>query len=372
MKPGSHSKDILNKSTNRKPKKKPVLGKRPVSGRQLRNRLIIIFGSIIFILFIAVMFVIHTNPFRSVPEDLTITVAWSPGSTVDEMVRVLAREMDSHFTLSNISGANGANGANAVFRSPHNGGNILATTLSSFVTSEAMGFADSSHRDWETWLCAFSPAFIVVAYDSPYMTIHDLIAAIRDNPGTIRCADDGYGSIAFTAAELFSSKTALEVSHVSFSGNTPAIDAVLDNNAEFAILLSTQVINHLQAGLLRPLGVFRDADFLLGGDTDIIIPSIAGISDGLDALLPYGEYYGFFIPGNIPDEHFEIWDKMIKSAVASLTFTEFIRTAGIVPITPDRNSNSGIVERYSSVTNWTLYNAGFLPTNPDKLGIPSP
>ena len=342
--------------------------KKPAIKISLKNRLIIICACIAVV--IAVSVLLFTNPIKSVPDNITITVAWNPGSTIDDIVRVLIREMDVPVTLHNVTGANGANGANTVYRSMSNGENILATNLSAFVTSEAMGFADNSHRDWESWLLAFVPAVIVVANDSPYTAINELINAIRENPGAIRLADEGYGTVSYVAAELFSSQVVLELNHQSFSGSNQVIEALFDYNADFAILLSAQAADYIRSGDLRALGVFDINDFSF--DSDYSIPSIADLDNRLSAFLPFGEYFGLFVPKNTPSAQFNSLDSIIIEAVSSESFDKFCKEAGLKAITPDRSRNNSIVEHICSVMNWTLYNAGFLPANPNTLGIPKP
>jgi len=349
-----------------------VISNKKVSKRRLRNRLIIIIAAILLVLASAVLLIIYTNPFGSTPRELTITVAWNPRSTVDDIARAIAGEINTAVNIKNITGANGASGANEVFRSVNNGGNILATNLSALVTSETMGFSESSHRDWEAWLFAFSPAVLVVPNDSHFHSIDYLIETIREYPGIVRCADDGYGTVSYIAAEFFSSQIVLELSHQSFSGNSTAASALLEYQADFAILLSSQAKDLLRTGQLKALGVFSENNFILSGDTDILIPPITGFSSKFDASLPFGEYYGFFIPGNTPSAGLDRLDNMFIEAAGSVTFIEFTRNSGLEALVPDRSLHKEIAERICSVANWTLYNTGFLPTNPNTLGIPEP
>ncbi|MCL2820968.1 MAG: tripartite tricarboxylate transporter substrate-binding protein [Oscillospiraceae bacterium] len=364
------NKALLKKSARKQKADENAAVKKPISTQKLRNRLIIIFACVAVILTVAVLLLFNRNSFISTPNRLTITVAWNPGSTADDVVRVLMREMNTSVTIQNITGANGASAANTVYSLPHSGGNLLSTNLSAFVTSEAMGFADSSHRDWDVWLCAFAPAVLVVTNDSPYNTVGELIRAIREYPGAVRCADEGYGTVSYIAAELFSSQIVLELSHQSFSGSNQTIDALLDYNADFAILLSSQVIEHLHSGRLKALGVFNKNDFELSDNK--IIPPVSNTGDRLSEYLPFGEYYGLFIPSGTPEIQLSGFDRLIKDAVNTESFNEFIQKTGLESVTPDRKQNAALTERFCSITNWTLFNAGFLPTNPDTLGIPKP
>jgi len=352
--------------------------KRKNTSRNQRN---IIIACVIIVIAI-VLIIISYSPREhfDMPEELIVTVAWNPGSTADDFVRALIPGMDVPVVMQNIPGANGAVGADAVMHSTHDGSNLLSTSLSALVTSEAMGFNEFSHREFTAWLCAFTPVVIVVPNDSKYDSIHDLIYDIRENPGKVRCADSGIGTIGFTAAELLSSKGNFEIGHISFSGSSAVIYALAENEADFAVLLSTQAVNELRTGQIRTLGSFHDKEFIItktGPDNTkitnpsiITVPAISGITSGWDSILPMGEYYGLFIPADTNENILNSLEAIIKNATTTDEFEEFMNNAGMIAINPNRNENTKTAEYFSSIINWTLYDAGFLPTNPQTLGIP--
>ena len=338
--------------------------------RILRDRRNIIIASALIIIAVTLIIVRYAVFTSNTPDQITITVAWNPGSIADDMVRAMIPSMDSQVTLQNITGANGADGANEVFRSERNGTHLLSTSLSAFVTSEAMGFSEASHNEWTAWLCAFAPVIVVTAGNSPYNDMDGLLTDIRHNPGRVRCADDGAGTAGFIAAELFSSGGNLEIDHISFSGSNSVITALEGSEADFAILLSVQVIDHLRSGRLKALGSFTKEEITLYiNDTEIMIPSAAGLNDRFDSILPLGEYYGIFIPADTSQAKSNSIETIIKKSVASDLFNIFTSNAGLINVTPDKSKNAETIESFCSTVCWTLYDVGYLPVNPDTLGI---
>jgi len=307
-----------------------------------------------------------------IPGQVIVTVPWNPHSIADTMIRSMAGDMDTQVTVENVTGANGATGANAVFSAVSDGTSLLSTNLSAFVTSESMGFGQSSHRDWAAWLCAFSPAIITVTADSPYHTIGELIEAARQDPGGLRSANPGLGTAGFVAAELFRICTPLEFQHFDYAGSSPAIHALLNSEVDFAILLSIEVTERLRSGELRALGAFSVTDFTLSkSDGEIVIPSLIGVSARLDATLPFGEFYGLLTPADVPEEQLYGLDVLVDSAVAEgADFASFISQTGLAATKPDRNRGTETMERMASLMCWTLYDVGYLPTNPNTLGMP--
>ena len=378
------SKDILKRSAatqlvGKKPTRSKSAAKPAISKRRQQNRLIIAIAAVVVVA-IAVFVIIYSGIFIGAPRQISVTIAWNPGSTADDIVRTISRATDTQVSLLNITGANGASGANAVFNSVHDGTSVLSTNLSAFVTSEAMGFADSSPSDWAAWLCAFSPAVVVVANNSPYYTINDLIAAMRQKPGGLLCANSGFGTVSYTAAELLSTRIILEFDHLSLSGSNQAVEALMngsdiENEVDFAILLSIDIAEHLRTGQLRAIGVFSKEEYVLQNeDTVITVPSISGIGidNRLDAVLPFGEYFGLFIPADTPQSKLRGLDTLIKKAVGSEIFDDFSKNAGLLTMTPDRAKSATTIEKFSSIICWTLYDVRYLPTNPETLGISRP
>jgi len=62
-------------------------------------------------------------------------------------------------------------------------------------------------------------------------------------------------------------------------------------------------------------------------------------------------------------------DSIISTATTSEAFMVFLRDRELVPVIPDRKQGYDINEHIATLLCWTLYDAGYLPTNPDTLGI---
>lgn len=305
-----------------------------------------------------------TMLYGKITDEVTVTVAWNPHSTADMMARAMAGAADTPLKLENLPGAHGANAMNAVYATDRNETRLLSTSLSAFVTSEAMGFGESSHRDWAAWLCAFSPALIIVPADSPYQTIDQLIAALRQNPGNLRCANAGFGTVGSAAAELLGTRALLEFDHIDCAGSGPAANAILNGEADFAVLLSTEVKDRLRSEELKALASFAEEDIILD---EIIVTSIAGIRDSLDEILPFGEYYGFFIPDDINFSRLMGMDGLLKTVSSGENFEPFLEQSGIIALNPSRRNSEQTIERMASLLCRTLYGMGYLPNIPDSI-----
>jgi hypothetical protein len=140
------------------------------------------------------------------------------------------------------------------------------------------------------------------------------------------------------------------------------------------VLLSTDVIWDLQSRRLRAPGAFSEVDFELFIDEGeaLAIPSVMGFNDRLDAVLPFGEYYGLFVPAGAAKRSLGGLDAVIKASVASEDFKAFARERGLSAEMHGRAQSDREIERYGAIVCWTLFETGYLTVNPGELGFARP
>lgn len=79
-------------------------------------------------------------------------------------------------------------------------------------------------------------AGIFVPANSPYQTIEQLVAAIRNRPGELRWAHTGRGSFLHIAGESFLKENDLDVHDVPFKGGSKVRAAVIGNQVDFGFI----------------------------------------------------------------------------------------------------------------------------------------
>ena len=65
---------------------------------------------------------------------------------------------------------------------------------------------------------ASAPLALVVAADSPYKTVADVVAAAKAKPGTLNYASSGSGTVAHLATELLQKTAGVTFTHVPYKG----------------------------------------------------------------------------------------------------------------------------------------------------------
>jgi tripartite-type tricarboxylate transporter receptor subunit TctC len=141
----------------------------------------------------------------------------------------------------------------------------------------------------------------------PAQTVSDFIAYAKANPGKINMASGGNGTVFHVAGEQFKMMAGLDMIHVPYRGDAPALIDLIAGQVQVMFDLVSGSIEYIRAGRLRALAV-----------------STANRWEGLPDLPSVGEFVpgfeasalaGIGAPRNTP---VEIVDKLNKEINAGL------------------------------------------------------
>jgi tripartite-type tricarboxylate transporter receptor subunit TctC len=89
----------------------------------------------------------------------------------------------------------------------------------------------------------------------PAQSVKELIAYAKANPGKLNYSSPGVGSTTHLASELLKSMAGVNIVHVPYQGNQPAISAMMGNEVQMAIFDAGLINPQVRAGRLRALAV---------------------------------------------------------------------------------------------------------------------
>ena len=137
-------------------------------------------------------------PWPSKP--INYLVAFPAGGTTDILARVVSQKLGTALgttlVIENKGGAGGSVGSEIAARAPADGYNLLGGTISSHAINVSLypklGY-DPIKSFTPVYLYGTNPVVLVVAANSPYKTLKDLLTAAKANPGKLSgasaCAD---------------------------------------------------------------------------------------------------------------------------------------------------------------------------------------
>jgi tripartite-type tricarboxylate transporter receptor subunit TctC len=97
------------------------------------------------------------------------------------------------------------------------------------------------------------PLFLVTNLSVPARTLPEFIAYAKANPGKVNMGSAGIGSAGHLAGELFNMMTGVNLVHVPYRGNGPALAALLGGEVEVLLPTPPSSIEYIRTGKLRGL-----------------------------------------------------------------------------------------------------------------------
>jgi tripartite-type tricarboxylate transporter receptor subunit TctC len=198
------------------------------------------------------------------PKTIKLVVPVPAGGPQDTLARMLAdqiRQMNgTTLVVENRPGAANLIATEAVARAAPDGATLLIHA-SAFLIGPLLRKVDyDPFRSFEP-ICRLvdAPIVLVVNSASPYRTLADFVAAARARPGELTLASVGPGTPHQIAFEMFKRAAGIDVVYVPYSGDAPALTALLGEHLTSMITGLSSVNNLIQTGKLRPLATTTPA-----------------------------------------------------------------------------------------------------------------
>ena len=241
-------------------------------------------------------------------------VTAAAGGPADTLARLLgswlSERLGQQFIVENRTGAGGNIGTESVVRAAPDGYTLHLTATSDAINATFyQGLTFNLIRDIAPVACLIRGPFVMVVKSSfPAKTVPEFIAYAKANPGKISFASGGTGFAAHIAGEMFKQMTGVDIIHVPYRGQAPAMNDLLGGQVQLMFDPVVSSLGHIRAGELRPLAVTTST-------RSEALPDVRPLSD----FVPGYESSIWFGVGAPKDTPAEIIDKLNKAINAGLT-----------------------------------------------------
>jgi tripartite-type tricarboxylate transporter receptor subunit TctC len=264
------------------------------------------------------------QPYPSRP--IRIIVPFSPGGGGDLMARKVAAKLaertGASVVVENRAGASGNIGAEVVVRSAPDGYTLLSTS-STYGIQAALGRTPFDPLNDVTPIVALSraPAVFIVAPNSPFKTLRDLIDAAKRYPTEVTFGTAGIGAIAHMNIEHFASVAGIRMTHVPYKGSSQALTDMLGGNIAVTTANPTVAAPMVRAGRVRALAV--------GGASRLpSMPAVPTFAEaGLPGFDPY-DWKAIFGPKGMPQDVVSRLNTEIDAIVRDKDFASVLEADG--------------------------------------------
>ncbi len=269
----------------------------------------------------------HAQPYPNRP--IQIIIGQPPGAAGDITCRPLAEELGKilgvQVIVINKPGASATLGIAAVVRSKKDGYTIAYTNTSGIVYARASNPETVPYdpfKDLEPLgLHLFFPLTVTVQESAPWKTFNELIDYAKKNPGQLRMATHGQGSIDHFNMELMQSMTGAQFNHIPFKGGPEVVTALLGGHVELIDEAYTLVLPHVRAGKFRML-------FLSKKTPDFPnIPTMTQLGYKQDLL---SAWFALHAPVGIPEEVRNVLVPAIEKAIKNPAIKDKIEKMGYI------------------------------------------
>jgi tripartite-type tricarboxylate transporter receptor subunit TctC len=130
----------------------------------------------------------------------------------------------------------------------------------------------------------FNPLTLVVNPSVPAKTVPEFIAYVKANPGKVNMASAGTGGIGHLAGELLNMMAGINLVHVPYRGNGPALAALLGGEVQALFPSLASSAEFIRAGTLRALAVTS----AMRSETLPDVPTIGEFVPGYEISTWYG------------------------------------------------------------------------------------
>ena len=232
---------------------------------------------------------------------IRLVVPFPAGGGTDIIAREVANKVANSgyaFVVDNKPGSGGNLGVDAAAKSPADGYTLVLGQTSNLAINPTL-FAKLPYDPVKDLtpvsLVASAPLVIVVAAESPYKTLADVVAAAKAKPGFLNYATSGNGTVAHLATESFQKAANVKLTHVPYKGAAQGATDLIGGQVQLYVSSIPTLIGHIKGGKMRAIAVTsaKRADDLPQ------VPTIAESGyKGFEAVT----WFGIAGPANLPKE----------------------------------------------------------------------
>ncbi|MBX9698145.1 MAG: tripartite tricarboxylate transporter substrate binding protein [Acetobacteraceae bacterium] len=261
---------------------------------------------------------------------LRVLVGFPAGGAGDFTARIVAEmgqaALGQNAVVENRTGANGAIAAEVVARTGGDGHTVFQCPMGTMtiapnlpgqrlpvdVTTEIIPIAN----------LALSTYGFVVAANSRFRSVEQVLEEARARPGALTYASAGIGSAQHLSGELLRRMARIDIVHVPFRGGAPAIVDIIGGRVDFMITNLGDVSGQLRDGSMRLLAVADDQ-----GHPGFPAPP-------LSRFIPGYAISGWFAlcgARGMPAEAVAGWARALETGLANPVWSKRLLDQGLTP-----------------------------------------
>ncbi|MCY4590615.1 MAG: tripartite tricarboxylate transporter substrate-binding protein [Alphaproteobacteria bacterium] len=262
----------------------------------------------------------------------------NPGGGWDFTCRTIGKIMhdigvvDKPVQVTNMAGGGGGLAFNHVVNERNEDADLIVAASSATATRLAQDAYGGLKADQVRFLGAIGadPGVIVVAKDSPYQSLTDLIDSVKADPGSVTFAGGsavgGFDHLKVLMALGRAGFTDIrKVKYIGLDGGADALTQTIGGHTQAMTGDISEVVGFLKADDVRVLAVM----------TEERVPGFEHIltarEQGIDVVAV--NWRGLYVPRGISEDDYRKWSDALATVAASSEWAAAMKANGLAPFT---------------------------------------
>jgi tripartite-type tricarboxylate transporter receptor subunit TctC len=255
------------------------------------------------------------QPYPAKP--VRIVVAFPAGGIADLYARIIGAKVGEAWgqpvVVENRTGAGGNIAAEAVAKSAPDGYTLLMGSVGTHAVNVSLfsKLPFDPVKDFAPLALVLEAEGLLVVHPAvPVQSVGDLIAYARARPGALSFASAGMGTASHLAGELFKTMAKVDMLHVPYKGNVPAITDLLAGQTSLIFATMPTVLPHAKAGKLRAIAT-------IGAVRSAAAPHVPTVAEAALPGFAVNNWIGLFAPAGTPPEIVARWNAEVQRVMLS-------------------------------------------------------
>jgi tripartite-type tricarboxylate transporter receptor subunit TctC len=274
---------------------------------------------------------------------MRIICSFPVGGIADIYGRIIAARLSDSWgqpiVVDNRTGAGGVIAAEAGAKAPPDGYTLVIGSIGTHAVNPTL-FTKLPYdpvKDFAPIILMLEAEGMLVVHPSvPVQNVSELIQLAKAKPLTFASA--GMGSASHLAGELFKTMAGVDMTHVPYKGNVPAITDLLAGQTSMLFATMPTVLPHAKAGKLRALAT-------IGGSRAAATPELPTVGESLKGF-EVNNWIGLFAPAGTPPDIARRWNAEVTKIMQSPEIQARLPGEGakFAPNTPEQFSKFVVAE----------------------------
>ena len=300
-------------------------------------------------------------------------IQWGAGGSTDTVMRAVTpaaeEALGGTVVMQNVTGGVGAIALNQVASGDTDGYTLLMGAENPLLY-KVMGLGQRDYSDFVPInILARGTPLVVASPDAPFDDYQGMIDHIRANPDAVRFGSTGPGGLASVVTAMIEEVEGdLPVIAVPYDGDGPALTALQGGAIDVMPAVLGAAIEGVRAGTMKPIALFDvEASEALPD-----VPPVTEANADYEALLPWGPFFGIFVPEGTPQEAIDALTAAYAEAAQQEDFQQLLENRGFELMNISGEAAQDFLDDWQGTTTWLLQDAGLTKASPEEFGIERP